>query len=592
MMQKTKYKKGAAMIMVVLFFIILSTTLLIGISSPISNQIKSTEEFLNSRSSYNVADSQIENALYRFNKGKTDAPSPITVLGSTATAVLTDIGDEKSLVVEGSKYLFDRYIKAIFKTDEGVSFNYGLQVGNGGLVMSGSSYIVGNVYANGDIIGNGDQGWYTTYITGSAIAATQSNPVESINISSSTASTTVFSFGQNNTNQDIAQSFVAATSTFINEIRFNIKKNGNPGNTTVKIVNNNNGTPGSTVITSGTLNASMVTTSFSYVPVVMSSSVNLTSGTTYWIVIDNSSNNVSNYYSLLTYNDIYSTGYTKYGRFVNNLTDLPNVNNDFDLSIWVGGDAGSISNMGVGTSGSGDAWANSITNTTVTGSLKCKSGTGNNKACDTSFADPVSAPYPISSGNIEEWKNTAISGGSTTTVNIGGSQARTLGPVKINGNLIVGASGKLYITGPIYVTGYTKFEGASQVYVHSSLGSVSGVIVSDGSVEVIGSAAIYGSGTPGSYVLLVSNKSCTTVSDCSSNPSIKVEGAAGAVVLNAIDGSVKLSGSAGVKAVVAKTMIMEGSTSLTYESGLTDINFTSGPSASWVKQSWKEVLGW
>jgi hypothetical protein len=37
---------------------------------------------------------------------------------------------------------------------------------------------------------------------------------------------------------------------------------------------------------------------------------------------------------------------------------------------------------------------------------------------------------------------------------------------------------------------------------------------------------------------------------------------------------------------------MSGTAHLTYESGLADVNFTSGPSGSWVKQSWKEVLGW
>jgi hypothetical protein len=592
MIQRTTNKKGAAMIIVVLFFIILSTTLLIGISSPISNQIKGTNEFLTSKASYNIADSQAENALYRFNKGKTDAPSPISLLGATGTAVLTDIAGQKNLVVEGSKSFFDRYIKAVFETDEGVSFNYGLQVGNGGLQMSGSSYIVGNVYANGDIVGNGGPGWYTTYITGSAIAATLSNPVESINISSSTLSLSDFAFGQNNTNQDISQSFVAATTTAINEIRFRIKKNGNPANTTVKIVNNNNGTPGSTVITSGTLNASTVTTSFAYVPVVMSTSVPLSLGTTYWIVIDNGSNNASNYYSLSTYNNLYLAGNTKYGRFVNNMTDLPTAGLDFDLSIWVGGDAGVISNMGVGTSGSGDAWANTITNTTVTGNLKCKSGTGNNKACDTSFADPVSAPYPISQANIDEWKEQATAGGASTTINMGGVEKRTLGPVKINGNLTVGASSELTITGPIYITGNFTISGAAKVKVSPTLGASSGIIVADNIINVTASGAVSGSGTPGSYVLLVSNKTCTTVANCTSNPSISISGAAGAVVLNAAEGSVSFSGSAGAKAVVAKMMIMSGSTNLTYESGLADINFTSGPSGSWVKQSWKEVLGW
>lgn len=592
MLNKNTQKKGAAMILVVLFFIIISTSLLIGVSSPISNQIKSTNEFLISKSSYNVADSQVENALYRFNKGQTDAPTDISLLGATATAVLTDIDGEKNLVVEGSKSIFNRYIKAIFKTDEGVSFNYGLQVGNGGLIMNGSSHIIGNVYANGDIVGNGGSGWYTTYITGSAIAATLSNPAVDVSVSSSTLAYSEFPFGQSNANQDIAQSFVAGTSTAINEIRFYIKKTGSPSNATVKIVNDNSGVPGSTVITSATLNASTVTTSFAYVPVVMSTSVALVSGSTYWIIIDNSSNSASKYYSLAVYDNLYPSGNTKQGRFVNSMTDIATTTLDFDFSIWVGGDAGKIMNMGVGTSGSGEAWANTVTNTIVTGDLKCKTGTDNNKACDTSFSDPVTAPYPISQANIDDWESQAIAGGSTSSVSIQNSSTRTLGPIQINGDLYVGGSGKLYTTGPIYVTGNIKFEGNSRIYVDPSLGASSVNIVSDGSVEIGGSASIYGSGQSGSYIVLTSNKSCTTVSDCTSNPTIKIEGSAGAVVLNTLNGSVSFSGSAGAKAVVAKMMIMEGATSLTYESGLADINFTSGPSGSWVKRSWKEVLGW
>jgi len=592
MIQKNTDTKGAAMIIVVLFFIILSTTLLIGISAPVSNQIKGTNEFLTSKSSYNIADSQAENALYRFNKGKTDAPTPISILGSTATAVLTDTGDSKSLVVEGTKSLFDRYIKAVFKTDEGVSFNYGLQVGNGGLQMSGSSKIIGNVYANGDIVGNGGPGWYTTSISGSAIAATLANPVVSVEISSTTAAATSFPFGQTNANQDVAQSFVAATTTAINQIQLYIKKNGTPANATVKIVNNNSGVPGSTVITFATLNASTVTTSFAYVPVTMSSAVSLSVGTTYWIVIDAGSNNASNYYSLSSFNDVYPAGATKQGQFGSSMANLPSANADFNLSVLVGGDFGTITNMGVGTSGTGDAWANTVTNTTAAGNIYCKTGTNNNKTCDTSRSDPVTAPYPISDANIGDWEEQATAGGSTSTVTLAGVAVRSLGPIKINGNLNVGASAKLVITGPIYVTGNVAIDGSSKVAVDPSLGASSAVIVADGSINVGASGGVTGSGSTGSYVILVSNKSCTTTSNCISNPSIYVSGAAGAVILNALYGGVTLSGSAGVKAIVSKLLYMDGATTVTYESGLADINFTSGPSGSWVKQSWKEVLGW
>lgn len=591
MKNKDIREKGAAMIIVVLFFIILSTTLLIGISAPISNQIKGTNEFLTSKSSYSIADSQAENAMYRFNKGKTDAPTDLTLLGATASAVLTDVGGNKSLVVEGSKSIFDRYIKAIFRTGDGIAFNYGLQLGNGGLVMDGSSHVNGNVYANGDILGvQGGPGWYNTYISGSAIAATAANPTLSLSVSTTTQALTAFPFGQTNANQDAAQSFVAGTTTAISQINLYIKKTGSPANVTVKIVNDNSGVPGST-ITSGTLNASTVTTSYAYVPTLMSSAVTLTSGATYWLVIDNSSNNASNYYSLVTYTNVYPSGATKQGRLGNSFSDLSPTTQDFDFSVWVGGEAGSITNVGVGTSGIGDAWANTVTNTTVTGSLYCQSGSGNNKACDTSRSDPVSVAYPVSDANIAEWEADATAGGSTSTITIAGTATRSLGPIKINGNLTVTSSGNLNITGPIYVTGNVVIDGNSDIAVDSSLSNSSAVITADGSISISTSGSITGAGSQ-SYLVFNSDKTCTTTSNCTSNPSITVSGDAGAIILNALYGGVKLTGSANVKAIVAKQLYMDGNTSVTYESGLADVNFTSGPSGAWTKQSWKEVLGW
>jgi hypothetical protein len=580
------------MIIVVLFFIILSTTLLIGISNPISNQIKQTSDFLTSKSSYNVADAQTENAMYRFNKGQTDAPTDITVLGSTATAVLTTVGQEKDLVVEGINSIFDRYIKSAFVTGSGVSFNYGLQSGIGGLVMSGSAYITGNVYSNGDITGNGGSGWYTTYITGSAVAATISNPAVSIDVSSPTAATSSYAIGQSNTNQDIAESFVAATTTPISEVHFLMKKTGSPANATIKIVNNNGSNPGSTVLTSGTLNSSTVSTAFAYVPTAMSSAVNLVAGATYWVVIDNPGNDNSNYYSLFSYNGASSTVLTKQGKYVSSMSNLSPSTLDFGMRLFVGGDKGSISNMGVGTSGTGDAWANTVTNTTVSGNLYCSSGSGNNKSCDSSRADPVMVDMPISDANINDWKSQAATGGATSSVNVGGADTKTIGPIQINGNLTVGGSGTLYIKGPVYVTGYVDVEGSGKIYVDPSLGSASGIIIADNYVTLGGSGGVYGSGTTGSYIILASTKSCTTISNCSSNPSITVSGAAGSVILNAPDGGVAFTGSTGVKAVVAKQMNMSGTAHIVYDSGIANMSFTSGPSGSWTTKSWKEALGW
>ncbi len=590
-MIKHTYQKGAAILIVVLFFVILSATLLVGVSMPIAQQIRNANEFLTSKKSYTAADAQAENTLYRLNKGKTDSPGDITLLGAVATGIVTDVGDDKRISIQSTLGQFQRFIQAQFKRDTGVSFNYGLQTGTGGLNMQGSSYIVGNVYSNGDIVGAGGSGWYNSYISGDAIAATISNPTAQVENLTTSGSYTQ-NVGVSNTNQDFAQSFVMSTSSPIVEIDLYLKKIGSPANATVKIVNNSGGLPGSTVLTSGTLNSTLATSLYAYVPVTMTTSVALSVGTTYWIVIDVPSNSTTNYYTLGV-NDNGYAGVAKQGKYNTSWAALATSTLDAGFKVLVGGDTGSITGIGVGTSGTGDAWARTVTNTTVGGALYCQTGTGNNKTCDTSRADPAPSPMPVSSGNIDEWKALASAGGTIGSQTIDGVRTVYLGPVKINGDLNVEGSGKLYITGPIYVTGIIKVQGAGKIYVDSSLGTASGIMVADGVVNLEGSGGIYGSGAAGSYVVVVTNSTCPGGSNCSSGSTyaLKISGNAGSVVLTALDGSVQLEGSVGIKALAAKQVNMSGTAHIIYESGLASLDFTSGPSGSWTVSSWKEALG-
>ena len=49
------------------------------------------------------------------------------------------------------------------------------------------------------------------------------------------------------------------------------------------------------------------------------------------------------------------------------------------------------------------------------------------------------------------------------------------------------------------------------------------------------------------------------------------------------------SGGAQAKQATANKIIMDGGTTVNYESGLSNPNFTSGPSGAWVIDAWKEV---
>ncbi len=69
--------------------------------------------------------------------------------------------------------------------------------------------------------------------------------------------------------------------------------------------------------------------------------------------------------------------------------------------------------INIGTGGSGTAWAPSISNTTSTGIMYCTTGSGNNKACNTTLGTPPVQPMPIADATIADWKTQA----SSTVIN-------------------------------------------------------------------------------------------------------------------------------------------------------------------------------
>jgi hypothetical protein len=74
-----------------------------------------------------------------------------------------------------------------------------------------------------------------------------------------------------------------------------------------------------------------------------------------------------------------------------------------------------------------------------------------------------------------------------------------------------------------------------------------------------------------------------------SNDAIDVSGSAGSVVLYAANGTIEFTGSASAKEAVGYKMKLSGSANVTYESGLANQNFVSGPSGAWNISSWKEI---
>lgn len=590
-MNKKNTQSGQVIIINTILFFTLSTAIIFAVTSPVISSFQITKSFTKSKQAFLVANSASNEALYKLNTNKDLASAEtVTLSQGSATINVADVGSGKTISIESDVESYQRNYELTLAVGDGVSFNYGLQTGQGGFDMSGGAGIIGNVYSNGDVLGSGG-----VYVTGSAISANVTDPVVTAsNNSGAVTPTHDVQFGGDATPQDSAQSFSVATSTPVSSIRVLLKKSGTAwmNNVTMRIVADNGGKPNKATLAQGTISASTVTTTFNYLTIPLTSVVSLTPGTTYWIVFDTSTT-WGQYYSLAANDSVYAGGQPKTGTFsISNggtwAVTSPTTK-DIYFDVYVGGSTGIIQGVTVGSGGVGDAWAHDVTNSTVAGALYCQGGSGNNKACDTSRPDPVQQPWPISDGNIDDWKAEATAGGATSTISLGGSSVRTIGPIKINGDLTVTSGAILNINSTVYVTGKIDIQGGGKVRINPSLGSKSVVIVTDGRIETGGGGVFEGSGVSGSYILLVTTSACPTGTGCSGKNAIEVTGGSGAVVLNAQKGTIEFGGGGHAKQATGYKIEMSGGTTVTYESGLSNQNFTSGPSGSWNISSWKEV---
>jgi hypothetical protein len=592
-MNKKKFIKkesGQVVILNTLFFLAISLIIVLGIAGPVLNTYNISKSFLKSKQAFLIANSASEEALYRLKTGKQLLSSEtFNLAGGTATITVGDQGDNKVVTIESDLEDYKRNLNVRITQGVGVSFNYGLQSGKGGFIMSGGAGINGNVYSNGDIIGTGGP-----YITGSATVANSSDPIADTFNQGPDIPTHSINFGGNGIPQDFAQSFTVNQNTPVSSVRFYIKKSQNVwmNNVTLRITTDNGNKPSKTTLSSGVISANQVTTSYNYFTVPFTSTPVLTPGTKYWLVFDTGTT-WGSFYSLGANNGSYAFGKGMSGSWASNNGGTwgdtnPNTT-DIYFDVFLGGDTGLISGVSIGSAG-GDAWAHQVNNSSVTGTIYCQAGSGNNKACNTSRPDPAEQPYPVSDGNILEWKSVAESGGvHNGNLSYGGADVISIGPKKIEGNLNVGAGATLNITGTLWVTGNIAISGGAVVKLGPNYGSESGILVTDGRISLTGGGTIQGSGQAGSYILAVTTSECPDIGNCGNKPAIEVTGGTGSVILNAQKGTISFSGGANAKQATAYKIIMSGGTTVNYETGIADVSFSSGPSGSWNLISWDET---
>ena len=568
---------------------------------------------LNSLEAVNLAEAGIDKAVAALNEtGGSYNGEAGTDLGDGEFSVVITNVDQNTKIVESTGYIPNKENPKSSKTavitvakGAGLSFNYGIQAGEGGFELSGGTQINGSVYSNGNILMTGGN-----TITGDVRIAGGTQPSADQETECTQPNCLDYQFGKNISGEnriDVAQSFRPAQAATINKVALKLKKIGSPSNATVRILGDTSGRPNkNNVLTTGVLNANLVTSEYGFIEVAFATNATLNANTAYWIVVDTSSNN-NNYWS---WQQDSLGGYTRGGpawspNWDTSNPSWTNASGDLSFKTYMGGLATYIRGNGGNTVG-GSVYANSLLADNV-GALNISkdayyqyvdsgvrvrgsSCLGNNQYCHPNSTDPLPQPMPVSDANINEWKAAAVAGGTVNgnqTLSWNCNQVWGQFPSrKFVGNVNVTSSCNIEFLSPIYITGNLTVDGGARVRLANSYGEQSGVIVVDGRVTMSGAGTINGSGHPNSNMLVLSNYVTTAPSNL---PAISSGGGTSSSILYALNGNIILSGGADLNQITAKKVILVEGAEITYDTGVTTPFFSSGPSGSFsaVKGSYQ-----
>lgn len=531
-----------------------------------------------------MAEAGVDKALNSLNKsGGTYNGEEETLFGDGSYSVTVTNKDIATKLLTVTGYIPNkanpkakRTIKIQASSGSGVSFVYGMLVGEGGIIMGNGSRINGSIYSNGNILGGNNE-----TITGDVYVAGGTQASADQESDCSLSNCVDFIFGKSvegSSRLNVAQSFKPLVSAVMNKVSLKLKKYGSPSNLTVRIMADNNGIPDKNrVLTSAPLAASKVTGEYAFADVTFNPAPSLAAETAYWIMVTAATLDNSNYWF---WSQDLAQGYTRgvSAWSANWQTGNPvwnSINGDLGFKTWMGGIATSIS-MGNGSVVQGNVHANTINGITINKDAYYQVLT-NSTVDGNSYpgsSDPPPIAMPISDANIADWKTGAQSYG-TTSGDINGCPP-ALGPGKIDGNVTTSSNCTITVTTPVWITGNLTFGNSAVFEMDDDLGSASGMVIVDGVTTFQNSDNLLGTGAPGSHLMLLS----TYDSRATDLTAINTGNSSITGILYAPFGKITLANNANFKEAVAWKIETGTGTILTYDSGLASTFFSAGPSGS------------
>lgn len=615
---------GFAAIISLIVMSVLAGILVLSIGGNIFTKARISEELFNSAQSYYSAESGMEDAVYRKIKGYNLPSGNLSLDGASIDQTINTVGSVTT-IDSASTYGNDvRKLRSLLTiTTTSVSFHYGVQIGEGGLTMANGAVINGNLYSDGSVQGGSND----SKITGDVYVATGME-LDDNGIWENYSNDRNFS-AKNSSIIDIAMKFTPNSSGKLSQISFNVKKSDTLPDASILIVTDNGGSPSTTLVeptASTTFSASKIGTNYSWVNFTFSNPPNLTASTDYWIVINaDESNNAGRYYSIGR-----STGNTDISKYGSNwssgswTTDKTddNINYGYEYKAWIGGQPTTLDSVIVG----GNAYAHKITNSNSTaricGNAYYQEIDSNSLSflnnptssyCDSpltpgtahsDYPDPAVVAMPLSSGNIADWEAAASEAGDLNSALCASSSDNiTLNAGVLNCDFAPSSS-NLVITlnGTVWIKGDASLPNNAIVQLASGYGANSGIIIADapnpsakgkintGNGTLICGSQGYNSGNPpackasnSSYIMMLSTYSGT-------GNAINISNNASGAIYYAFSGTANVSNNASnVKEVTAYKLNLENGSSVTYESGLANAAFSSGPGGGWAINNWNET---
>lgn len=185
------HNRGAALLVLVILFTAGSILITASMGRAVYSDTVAYTRLQDTKQNILTADSSMEDVLYRLRTQKSVSNlEELALLSATTTTATLVVGDTTEVTTTATTTNRVRKRKMVLiEGGTSVAFHYGVQVGAGGLNMSGGSSIEGNVYSNGSIVGPG--GSVFGLIVGDAVSAGPTGLIKKIETTGSAYAHTI-----------------------------------------------------------------------------------------------------------------------------------------------------------------------------------------------------------------------------------------------------------------------------------------------------------------------------------------------------------------------------------------------------------------